>query len=102
MQIAENLRICPVWHPPQAFDGHTIWITPGLAFGTGKHPSTALCLKRLATLKLTDTTVLDWGCGLRDFSCGRAQNWGFQGARRGYRPSRPSDKPRTRSPESCR
>ena len=38
-------------------------IKPGLAFGTGKHPSTALCLERLATLDLTDTTVLDWGCG---------------------------------------
>ena len=63
LQIAENVRICPVWHPPQTFDGQTIWITPGLAFGTGKHPSTALCLERFATLKLTDTTVLDWGCG---------------------------------------
>lgn len=63
LQIAENLQICPVWNPPHPFDGQTIWITPGLAFGTGKHPSTALCLERLATLKLTDTTVLDWGCG---------------------------------------
>ena len=63
LQIAENLRICPVWHPPQTFDGQTIWITPGLAFGAGKHPSTALCLERLATLKLTDTSVIDWGCG---------------------------------------
>jgi ribosomal protein L11 methyltransferase len=63
LQIAENLRICPVWHPPQTFDGQTISITPGLAFGTGKHPTTALCLEHLATLKLTDTTVLDWGCG---------------------------------------
>jgi ribosomal protein L11 methyltransferase len=63
LKIAENVRICPVWRPPQTFDGQTIWITPGLAFGTGKHPSTTLCLERLATLKLTDTTVLDWGCG---------------------------------------
>ena len=63
LQIAENLRICPVWYPPQPFDGQTILIKPGLAFGTGKHPSTALCLERLATLDLTDTTVLDWGCG---------------------------------------
>jgi ribosomal protein L11 methyltransferase len=63
LQISENLRICPIWHPPQTIDGQTIWITPGLAFGTGKHPSTALCLERLATLELADTTVLDWGCG---------------------------------------
>ena len=63
LQITENLQICPVWHPPQTFGGQTIWITPGLAFGTGKHPSTALCLERLATLKLADTAVLDWGCG---------------------------------------
>ena len=63
LQIAENLRICPVWYPPQPFDGQTILIKPGLAFGTGKHPSTALCLERLATLDLTDTTALDWGCG---------------------------------------
>jgi ribosomal protein L11 methyltransferase len=63
LQISENLRICPVWHPSQTFDGQTVWITPGLAFGTGKHPSTALCLEQLATMKLIDTTVLDWGCG---------------------------------------
>jgi ribosomal protein L11 methyltransferase len=63
LQISENLRICPVWHPAQTFDGQTVWIKPGLAFGTGKHPSTALCLERLATLQLTDTAVLDWGCG---------------------------------------
>jgi ribosomal protein L11 methyltransferase len=62
-KISENLRVCPVWHRSQAFDGQTIWIKPGLAFGTGKHPSTALCLERLTTLNLTDTTVLDWGCG---------------------------------------
>ena len=52
----------PKWRR-QAVSGLSIWITPGLAFGTGKHPGTALCLERLATLKLTDTTVLDWGCG---------------------------------------
>ena len=38
-------------------------LDPGLAFGTGGHPSTALCLEWLAGLPLAGLTVLDWGCG---------------------------------------
>ncbi|MDN5873233.1 MAG: 50S ribosomal protein L11 methyltransferase [Sinobacteraceae bacterium] len=38
-------------------------LDPGLAFGTGTHPSTALCLRWLAQLPLAGCTVLDYGCG---------------------------------------
>ncbi len=38
-------------------------LDPGLAFGTGQHPTTALCLRWLATADLTDAAVLDYGCG---------------------------------------
>ena len=40
-----------------------IRLDPGLAFGTGAHPSTALCLEWLDGADLTDQTVLDYGCG---------------------------------------
>ena len=63
IQITRNLWICPVWHQPKNPDVETIWITPGLAFGTGKHVSTALCIEQLLTLNLNGMTVLDWGCG---------------------------------------
>lgn len=63
LQIADNLWICPTWCAPPTTNGQVIWITPGLAFGTGHHPSTALCLEKLASLSLRNTVVLDWGSG---------------------------------------
>ena len=63
IEISDNLWICPEWDTPPSNDGRVIWITPGIAFGTGHHPSTALCIEKLATLDLEDTVVLDWGCG---------------------------------------
>ena len=62
-EVTKNLWICPNWSTPPSDNAKIIWITPGLAFGTGHHPSTALCLEKLVTLDLRKTIVRDWGCG---------------------------------------
>ena len=49
--------------PPDAKDGVIIRLDPGLAFGSGTHPTTALCLAWLDSLVLRGRTVLDYGCG---------------------------------------
>ncbi|HIG15659.1 MAG TPA: 50S ribosomal protein L11 methyltransferase [Gammaproteobacteria bacterium] len=61
--ISDNLWICPSWHTPPKPDVTTLIIDPGAAFGTGYHPTTALCLRHLAGLSLHKKRVLDWGCG---------------------------------------
>ena len=50
-------------HAPPSGDAVTIRLDPGLAFGTGTHPTTAMCLNWLAGASLTDAQVLDVGCG---------------------------------------
>jgi ribosomal protein L11 methyltransferase len=49
--------------PPEARDGVIVRLDPGLAFGSGTHPTTALCLAWLDSLVLRGKTVLDFGCG---------------------------------------
>lgn len=49
--------------PPEARDGVIVRLDPGLAFGSGTHPTTALCLQWLDSLVLREKTVLDFGCG---------------------------------------
>lgn len=49
--------------PPEAKDGVIVRLDPGLAFGSGTHPTTALCLEWLDSLVLRGKTVLDFGCG---------------------------------------
>ncbi len=58
-----NLWVVPSWHavPPGA--ELVITLDPGMAFGTGTHPTTALCLQWLATTTVTERRVLDYGCG---------------------------------------
>ncbi|ENM5827315.1 50S ribosomal protein L11 methyltransferase [Vibrio metoecus] len=63
MQFGRRLWICPSWREvpdPQAVN---VMLDPGLAFGTGTHPTTALCLEWLDNLDLTGKTVIDFGCG---------------------------------------
>lgn len=58
----KSLWILPQGHrPPES--GRWVSLDPGLAFGTGTHPTTALCLEWLATHDIQDQTVLDYGCG---------------------------------------
>jgi ribosomal protein L11 methyltransferase len=64
MQFGRRLWIYP-WNiePPQGGDEVVVRLDPGLAFGTGTHPTTALCLEWLDGLPLHGLTVLDYGCG---------------------------------------
>jgi ribosomal protein L11 methyltransferase len=63
MRFGRNLWICPTGSTCPEPDGIAIELDPGLAFGTGSHPTTALCLDWLANSDHHDGTVLDYGCG---------------------------------------
>ncbi|CAJ1899505.1 50S ribosomal protein L11 methyltransferase [Aeromonas veronii] len=63
MQFGERLWICPSWRDVPNSDAVNVMLDPGLAFGTGTHPTTALCLQWLDGLDLTGKTVVDFGCG---------------------------------------
>ncbi|MDO2437381.1 50S ribosomal protein L11 methyltransferase [Aeromonas veronii] len=63
MQFGKRLWICPSWRDVPNPDAVNVMLDPGLAFGTGTHPTTALCLQWLDGLDLTGKTVVDFGCG---------------------------------------
>ncbi len=63
MRFGERLWICPSWHTPPQKDAVNIMLDPGLAFGTGTHPTTALCLNWLDQADVKDKVVIDYGCG---------------------------------------
>lgn len=58
-----NLWICPSWHTPPAADAVNVILDPGAAFGTGRHPTTLLCLRWLAQHPPVGARVIDYGCG---------------------------------------
>ena len=63
MQFGKRLWICPSWRDVPNPDAVNVMLDPGLAFGTGTHPTTALCLQWLDGLDLAGKTVVDFGCG---------------------------------------
>lgn len=63
MQFGERLWVCPSWLEPPDPDAVNLMLDPGLAFGTGTHPTTALCLAQLDNLSLHGQTIIDYGCG---------------------------------------
>ncbi|MDP3088496.1 MAG: 50S ribosomal protein L11 methyltransferase [Methylotenera sp.] len=63
IKITDSLWIVPTWHSAPNDDAINIVLDPGLAFGTGSHPTTHLCLEWLTHVVTTDDTVLDYGCG---------------------------------------
>ena len=63
MQFGQRLWVCPSWCEPPEPEAVNIMLDPGLAFGTGTHPTTALCLAWLDSLDLQGKTVIDFGCG---------------------------------------
>lgn len=63
MQFGQRLWICPSWHKAPDPNAVNVLLDPGLAFGTGTHPTTSLCLQWLDGLDLNDKTVIDYGCG---------------------------------------
>jgi ribosomal protein L11 methyltransferase len=63
MKFGERLWICPSWLDIPDPSAVNVMLDPGLAFGTGTHPTTALCLRWLDSLPLAGKTVVDFGCG---------------------------------------
>lgn len=63
MRFGSRLWICPSTQEPVDPKAVNIILDPGLAFGTGTHPTTNLCLQWLDQTNLTDKTVIDYGCG---------------------------------------
>lgn len=63
MRFGERVWICPGGMTVDAADAVIVELDPGLAFGTGSHATTALCLEWLDGLELTGKTLLDYGCG---------------------------------------
>lgn len=61
--ISPRLWIVPTWHTPSDPDAINIVLDPGLAFGTGSHPTTRLCLRWLDDNLCGGENVLDYGCG---------------------------------------
>ncbi|MCL6332238.1 50S ribosomal protein L11 methyltransferase [Pectobacterium carotovorum subsp. carotovorum] len=63
MQFGKRLWICPSWREIPDPNAINVMLDPGLAFGTGTHPTTALCLQWLDGLDLEGKTIIDFGCG---------------------------------------
>ncbi|CAG0976298.1 Ribosomal protein L11 methyltransferase [Methylophilaceae bacterium] len=63
IRIRDDLWIVPTWHEAPNPGALNIILDPGLAFGTGSHPTTHLCLAWLADHVTPGITVLDYGCG---------------------------------------
>lgn len=63
MQFGTRLWVCPSWLEPPEPDAVNLMLDPGLAFGTGTHPTTALCLTQLDGMSLAGQSIVDYGCG---------------------------------------
>lgn len=72
VEITPEFWIVPTWHEPPEQARQVIRLDPGLAFGTGTHPTTRMCLRWIATHALSDR-VLDYGCGSGILAIGAAK-----------------------------
>ena len=63
MQFGQRLWICPTCHQPPDDAEVVVTLDPGVAFGTGTHATTALCLEWLDSVDPAGLTVVDYGCG---------------------------------------
>jgi ribosomal protein L11 methyltransferase len=64
LRVSERLVVCPTWRSHQAREGEAvIRLDPGMAFGTGQHPTTLMCLRALEEMTRPGMAVLDLGCG---------------------------------------
>lgn len=63
MKFGDRLWVCPTGQEQHEAGTVCMLLDPGLAFGTGTHPTTALCLEWLATHEIEGKTVIDYGCG---------------------------------------
>ena len=72
IRIDDGLWIVPSWHAPPRSDAIVLRLDPGVAFGTGSHPTTALCLQWLRATLRGGERVLDYGCGSGILAIGAA------------------------------
>ena len=72
VDITPDFWIVPTWHEPPAAAKKIIRLDPGLAFGTGTHPTTRMCLRWIARQSWTAQRVLDYGCGSGILAIGAA------------------------------
>jgi ribosomal protein L11 methyltransferase len=72
VEITPDFWIVPTWHTPPASARKVITLDPGLAFGTGTHPTTRMCLRWIAKHDLKGLCVLDYGCGSGILAIGAA------------------------------
>ena len=63
IHIGKNIWVVPSWHEAPDPDGLILELDPGLAFGTGSHPTTRLCMEWLEAHPAPGQSVLDYGCG---------------------------------------
>lgn len=63
IHIGKNIWVVPSWHDAPDANALVLELDPGLAFGTGSHPTTRLCMEWLEANAPQDLTVLDYGCG---------------------------------------
>lgn len=63
IHIGKNIWVVPSWHEAPDPQGLILELDPGLAFGTGSHPTTRLCMEWLEANPAPGKTVLDYGCG---------------------------------------
>ncbi|STX50502.1 ribosomal protein L11 methyltransferase [Legionella busanensis] len=61
--FGDRLWVCPSWLTPPSPKEINLILDPGLAFGTGTHPTTQLCLTWLAKADLSSKVMIDYGCG---------------------------------------
>ncbi|NDZ14732.1 50S ribosomal protein L11 methyltransferase [Variovorax sp. WS11] len=74
VEITPEFWIVPTWHEPPAGAQQVIRLDPGLAFGTGTHPTTRMCLRWIASgAKTAGKRVLDYGCGSGILAIGAAK-----------------------------
>ncbi len=73
VEITPEFWIVPTWHQPPPQAREIIRLDPGLAFGTGTHPTTRMCLRWIATHDLKGQRVLDYGCGSGILAIGAAK-----------------------------
>ncbi len=73
VEVTPEFWIVPTWHEPPAQARQIIRLDPGLAFGTGTHPTTRMCLRWIALQGVHRQRVLDYGCGSGILAIGAAK-----------------------------
>jgi ribosomal protein L11 methyltransferase len=72
VEITPEFWIVPTWHQAPTAARKVITLDPGLAFGTGTHPTTRMCLRWIAQHRVQHQRVLDYGCGSGILAIGAA------------------------------